>query len=220
MGELIDLNLKAVTDADIPSTIARDTETAAAIAGHSLHPTLRRLDFGSSLGNLSGFYEGLNSLNVPTQVGGLSNWVHLIECRHSDPNNNYALQIASSFFDQNLYSRSLNGAGGTSWNKIAFFSEIPKQKIIAVTSGIVQGAMTSSVHGLDQLKIIGFRALMRINQSISAGFIPLILPGGLAGLTGYNYSAQLDAGSCIVRLHPTDSSWLLSRTVTFIIDHT
>jgi hypothetical protein len=35
VGELIDLNpRKTITDADIPSAIARDTETEAAIAWH------------------------------------------------------------------------------------------------------------------------------------------------------------------------------------------
>lgn len=35
MGELIDLNPRTIVDSDIPAAIARDTETAAAIAAHA-----------------------------------------------------------------------------------------------------------------------------------------------------------------------------------------
>ena len=35
MGELIDLNPRSITDADIPSAIARDSEVSAAIAAHT-----------------------------------------------------------------------------------------------------------------------------------------------------------------------------------------
>ena len=96
---------------------------------------------------------------------------------------------------------------------------IAKQKIITVTSANSQGTQASSAHGLDQATIIGFRAMMRIDSSTSAGAIPLILPGGLPGLAGYNYSARLTSSHCIVRLHPTDSNQIFSRVVTFIIDH-
>ena len=142
MGELTNLNPRgAITDADIPASIARDSKTAAAIAAHEAKV---------------------------------------------DPHPQYL---------------------------------IAKRKIITVMSGTGQGAVTSLVHELNQTLIIGFRAMMRIDLSIGAGFTPLILPGGLSGLTGYNYSAHLDSGSCIVRLHPTDSRWLILKAVTFIIDH-
>ena len=64
----------------------------------------------------SGFFQANAPLNY---YSGASNWQHLIESRHTNDNNNYALQIAGSFFDQNLYFRKINNNPETPWSKIA-----------------------------------------------------------------------------------------------------
>lgn len=66
-------------------------------------------------GAQSGFFETSAPVNYPA---GASSWWHLIDSRHSNVGNNYALQIAGSFFDQNLYFRKTNGAGNTAWSQI------------------------------------------------------------------------------------------------------
>lgn len=78
--------------------------------------TNQRANFGSAEGNKSGFYEsnGNDSINVPYG----STWNHLIECRHSNPSNNYALQIGAAFFFQRLFFRCLNNNGNQSWQEI------------------------------------------------------------------------------------------------------
>ena len=59
-------------------------------------------------GAQSGFYQtSAPSPAADWPVGALS-WWHLIDCRHSNPGNNYAMQFAGSFFDQNLYFRKTN----------------------------------------------------------------------------------------------------------------
>lgn len=68
-----------------------------------------------SAGAQSGFFETVNPANYPT---GASSWWHLIDTRHSNSANNYALQIAGSFFDQDLWFRKTNGAANTAWSKL------------------------------------------------------------------------------------------------------
>lgn len=62
-----------------------------------------------SAGAQSGFFETATATpgeNWP--VGATSYW-HLIDCRHSNTTNNYAMQFAGSFYDQKLYFRKTNG---------------------------------------------------------------------------------------------------------------
>jgi len=65
----------------------------------------------------SGFFETTAPVNY---YSGASSWQHLIESRHSNDANNYALQIAGSFFDQNLYFRKTNNSSTTAWNRFIY----------------------------------------------------------------------------------------------------
>ena len=155
-----------LTDADIPAAIARDSEVATAINNHlaatNPHPfaTKYRPDFGSNEGNSSGFYESPLSSNAPPSIS--SNWVHLIECRHSNPGNNYALQIAAGFFSQRLYFRSLNNSGSTGWSEIwheGNFNPSTQTTLSKLITGNCPSAANSNryaSHGLDVSKITGY----------------------------------------------------------------
>ncbi len=66
-------------------------------------------------GAQSGFYETSTPTNYPAGAGS---WWHLIDTRHSNTGNNYALQIAGSFFDQNLWFRKTNNAANTPWSQL------------------------------------------------------------------------------------------------------
>jgi hypothetical protein len=50
-------------------------------------------------GATSGFFETAAPVNFPTNA---SSWWHLLDVRHSNTANNYAMQFSGSFFDQNL----------------------------------------------------------------------------------------------------------------------
>lgn len=63
----------------------------------------------------SGFFETSNPVNYPA---GASGWWHLLDVRHSNNANNYALQIAGSFFDQDLWFRKTNGNGAQAWSRL------------------------------------------------------------------------------------------------------
>lgn len=65
-------------------------------------------------GAQSGFFETSTPTNYPA---GASSWWHLIDTRHSNNGNNYALQIAGSFFDQDLYYRKTNSLANTPWSR-------------------------------------------------------------------------------------------------------
>ena len=66
-------------------------------------------------GAQSGFFETVNPTNYPV---GASSWWHLIDVRHSNPGNNFAMQFAGSFWDQNLYFRKTINSPTTPWTQI------------------------------------------------------------------------------------------------------
>ncbi|MEL0029078.1 MAG: hypothetical protein VW625_10585, partial [Perlucidibaca sp.] len=53
----------------------------------------------------SGFFETASPTNY---YSGASSWQHLMEARHHNNDNNYAMQIAGSFFNQDFYGRKTN----------------------------------------------------------------------------------------------------------------
>ena len=63
----------------------------------------------------SGFYETFNPINYPS---GAKEWWHLLDVRHTNSDNNYGMQFAGSFFDQNLWFRKVNNNSNTSWSKV------------------------------------------------------------------------------------------------------
>ena len=69
-------------------------------------------DNADATGSRSGFYETSGPVNF---YPGSSSWQHLIDVRHSNGGNNYAMQIAGGFFDQDLWYRKTNNNGGTTW---------------------------------------------------------------------------------------------------------
>ncbi|MFM1875086.1 MAG: Yellowstone lake phycodnavirus 2, partial [Bacteroidota bacterium] len=74
--------------------------------------------YGNSDGVLSGFYETDQASQANGYPAGSSSWWHLIDSRHSNPGNNYSMQIAGSFYDQRLWFRKTNGSGNTAWSEL------------------------------------------------------------------------------------------------------
>lgn len=77
---------------------------------------------------ISGFYQ-----SVESESGGnapWSGWMHLINCQHSDTGNNYALQIAASFFDNNTFKiRVTNNKVNNNWRDIIHSGNIGSQSV-------------------------------------------------------------------------------------------
>ncbi len=81
--------------------------------------TFTRNDAGlqGNAGAQSGFFETVAPVNYPA---GASSWWHLLDIRHTNTGNNYAMQLSGSFFDQDIYFRKTNGTANTAWNKFVY----------------------------------------------------------------------------------------------------
>ncbi|SDN34840.1 hypothetical protein SAMN05421820_107147 [Pedobacter steynii] len=66
-------------------------------------------------GAVSGFFEAIAPVNFPA---GASSWWHLLDVRHSNTTNNYAMQFAGSFFNQQLFFRKTNNSPSTPWSRV------------------------------------------------------------------------------------------------------
>jgi len=101
--------------------------------GNGLVRTESRDDAGlrGDAGARSGFFETASPTNYPA---GASSWWHLIDTRHSNNGNNYALQIAGSFFDQDLYYRKTNNNPSQAWTKILTSSSSIGQSVGSASS--------------------------------------------------------------------------------------
>lgn len=66
-------------------------------------------------GAKSGFFETTAPVNYPI---GASSWWHLLDIRHSNTGNNYAMQFAGSFFNQELFFRKTADNSSAPWRKI------------------------------------------------------------------------------------------------------
>ncbi|MES2798700.1 MAG: tail fiber domain-containing protein [Bacteroidota bacterium] len=83
-------------------------------AGTYRSRTETRNDAGQ-IATQSGFYETSAPVNYPA---GATSWWHLIDTRHSNNGNNYAMQIAGSFFDQNFWVRKTNNNAAQAWQQL------------------------------------------------------------------------------------------------------
>jgi len=107
-------------------TIDSTTNSASLNYGSGGSRTFTKNDAGASASQ-SGFFETASPSNY---YSGASSWQHLMEARHSNNSNNYAMQIAGSFFDQSFYGRKTNNSASTSWTQFAMhnttvtFSEV------------------------------------------------------------------------------------------------
>lgn len=81
----------------------------------------------------SGFYQSGES-----ESGGNApwkSWMHLINCQHSNTNNNYALQIAASFYDNNTFKiRVTNDSVNNAWRDIIHSGNISSQSVASATN--------------------------------------------------------------------------------------
>lgn len=104
--------------------------------GNALVRTESRNDAGlqGNAGAMSGFYETAAPSPAANWPIGAASWWHLLDVRHSNAANNYAMQIAGSFFDQNMYYRKTNGSATTAWSQVLTTSTPLNQNYSATNS--------------------------------------------------------------------------------------
>lgn len=66
-------------------------------------------------GATSGFFETHNPTNYPINT---EEWWHLLDVRHTNPTNNYAMQFAAKFYEQGLWYRSTADNASQPWSKV------------------------------------------------------------------------------------------------------
>src|SRR5262245_33662661 len=85
--------------------------------GYNDSRTETRDDAGlqGNAGAKSGVYQTTAPVNYP--AGPTSYW-HVLDVRHYNPSNNYAMQFAGSLFNQELYFRKTNNDPASPWSKV------------------------------------------------------------------------------------------------------
>lgn len=115
----------------------------------------------------SGFFE----TNAPVNYyPGANSWQHLIEARHSNNANNYALQIAGSFFDQNLYVRKTNNNGAAGWSRFVLINSGGKAGLGTDNPLGPLSIGDSSVAGSDGYIVIGKKTAAGSTRHFRIGF--------------------------------------------------
>jgi hypothetical protein len=125
----------------------------------------------------SGFFETNNPVNYPAGAAG---WWHLIESRHQNSNNNYALQIAGSFGDQNLYTRKTNlnstSSATTAWSKFVLQDSDGNTAIGASPSSTLNVQGNISVSGNINAKYQDVAEWVESSQKLEAGTVVALDP--------------------------------------------
>ena len=113
--------IQRITTTAICLLLALATVNAQTVWGTGNSRTEQRDNAGlqGNAGAISGFYETPTAQNAGSNYPiGADSWWHMIDVRHSNPANNYAMQFAGSFFNQELYFRKTNGNGSQVWKRV------------------------------------------------------------------------------------------------------
>ncbi len=100
-------------------------------------------------GAVSGFFDTEFPINYPA---GASNWWHLLDIRHNNPINNYAMQFSGSFFDQDLFFRKTVNNPSNDWSKVVLERDgkvglgtsTPRVKIEVNGKAIIQNTLLTN----------------------------------------------------------------------------
>lgn len=133
-----------------------DLNTGTFAFGDGNVRTETRNDAGlqGNAGAQSGFFQTSAPAPAANWPVGANSWWHLIDTRHSNNGNNYAMQLSGSFFDQFLYYRKTNGSPTTAWNIVAATSSFGTsgQSLVSQGPGVapIWASSTSLGQGFSQ----------------------------------------------------------------------
>ena len=121
--------------------------------------TQTRSDAGlrGDAGATSGFFETASPINYP--IDNPATWWHLLDVRHSNPSNNYAMQFAARFFNRELWFRTTNNSPSQSWSKVLLETD---------------GHVAIGIDNVDNVQ--GWNKVMQLHAPMSAKF--LVTEGG------------------------------------------
>lgn len=117
--------------------------------GDSYTRTETRPDAGlqGNAGARSGFFQTNSPSPSSHWPPGASSWWHLLDIRHSNDANNYAMQFAGSFYNQDLWFRKTAGSPTQSWSRVISSNDINMTGILNDFSGFPSGSYGFSTSG-------------------------------------------------------------------------
>lgn len=166
--------------------------------------TIYRNDAGEA--NVSsGFYETSTPVNFPA---GASSWWHLLDVRHSNGANNFAMQLSGSFFDQNFYLRKTNNYAQQPWVKIVTESDgkvgvgttTPQVPLQVVGNGLFEGNLKlmakeeAWAEGLTVVRPSGWAGIRLTRNDPATGNYEGNWAIGYAGSTGNDFTISNQTG--------------------------
>jgi len=166
--------------------------------------TIYRNDAGEA--NVSsGFYETSTPVNFPA---GASSWWHLLDVRHSNGANNFAMQLSGSFFDQNFYLRKTNNYAQQPWVKIVTESDgkvgigttTPQVPLHVIGRGLFEGnlklmaADEAWAEGLTVMRPSGWAGIRLTRNDPATGNYEGNWAIGYAGSTGNDFTISNQTG--------------------------
>ena len=98
-------NASSATNADTVDGI----DSSRIVFGSGGNKVTSTTDFNSR-SNASGFFEQYNGSNAPTT----GTWYNMINCRHSNTGNSHGFQIAASYYNEDIWSRTYQGGSSSS----------------------------------------------------------------------------------------------------------
>ncbi|CAM4112879.1 hypothetical protein SAMN06265348_103298 [Pedobacter westerhofensis] len=139
-----------------------------------------------SEGAKSGFYQTLAPVNFPA---GAQGWWHLLDVRHSNLSNNYAMQFSGNFYDQILYFRKTNGNPGQQWSQVLTANSDGKliNSNINITTAAGQSFFTGHQTGTTYSYPLGIFHAVTDNDN---GTLNFLYDGITAGLTKFYVRAD------------------------------
>jgi hypothetical protein len=168
--------------------------------GNGLTRTETRDNAGTQ-GGRSGFYETSTPTNYYPNASG---WQHLIEVRHSNAGNNYALQLGGSFFDQDLWYRKTNNSGTTTW--LQLIGAGPRNCTAPFNS--LGATVTATVSGIARSNTICATAWVAQQNFNNAQNICAAIGGHIATYNEVYRLAQVNGGVAAVNLN---GDWIGNR---------
>lgn len=237
MGKLINLN--PLTDTDIPETIARDTETTAAIAAHVAatdpHPSLWTRITNAFLTLTGG--QTIIKNNPAMSIFSYASGQNHLECRTTNGSNPVLGFHRSGFSatalyhlgygDNSLRIRNADGFDGAIIHEGNIASKIVtnrldnnltiiKQKLVTGITPATPGYSVTTGLNIDPNNLIGFICMVGVDQG--GGSILWLIPPGFPS-PGYAFTASIYAGALNVRPGSTDSANMLNRPFKALITY-
>jgi hypothetical protein len=124
-------------------------------------------------GAISGFYETAHPVNYPS---GAASWWHLLDVRHSNVNNIYAMQFAGSFYDQKLWFRKTDNSSTQGWSRVIM--ERDNAASIDSRLGIGLASPETRLHINSTTDLDGIK-LSHQNGRFASIYTPSLVPGGM-----------------------------------------